>query len=159
MKLMNKIIPRRDVSDFLPGAARPLVFTNGVFDLLHPGHVIYLEQARLLGATLIVGVNSDSSVRRLKKGAGRPINAESDRLIMLAALESVSLLTVFDEDTPVQLVSEIRPDIYVKGGDYDLSDLEEAILVRSWGGEAKALQFLPGYSTTALVDRIRSLSL
>lgn len=159
MRLSDKIIAREDLSDALGELQRPIVLTNGVFDLLHPGHAIYLEDARSCGASLVVGVNSDSSAKSLGKGADRPINRETDRAMMLAALESVSLVTIFEEKTPVELVLEVRPDVYVKGGDYDLKDLEEAILVRSWGGRTEALQFLEGYSTTSLVDRIRSMAL
>jgi len=133
-----------------------MIFTNGVFDILHPGHVEYLEQARALGGSLVVGLNSDSSVRALGKGSGRPISSEMDRAIMLAALESVSLVTFFSERTPVELLTEVRPDLYVKGGDYDIENLAETGLVRSWGGDARSLAFREGYSTTALLHRIRS---
>ncbi|HEX7382928.1 MAG TPA: adenylyltransferase/cytidyltransferase family protein [Burkholderiaceae bacterium] len=136
--------------------ARPLVFTNGVFDLLHRGHVAYLEQARDLGASLVVGVNSDASARGLGKGPGRPLNGEADRACVLAALESVSLVTLFDEATPLALLALVRPDWYVKGGDYDIESLAETRLVRSWGGQARALPFVDGYSTSALVRRIRA---
>lgn len=132
---------------------RPLVFTNGVFDVLHRGHVSYLAAARSLGEGLLVAVNSDASARRLNKGPGRPLNAELDRAWVLAALESVSAVIVFDEDTPCALLSRVRPDIYVKGGDYDIEALEETRLVRSWGGRALALPFVDGYSTTALLRR------
>ena len=159
MRLSDKIIARADLSGALAQLPRPIVLTNGVFDLLHPGHVMYLDEARSFGASLIVGLNSDSSAKSLGKGVDRPINREMDRAIMLAALEAVSLVTVFEERTPVKLVLEVRPDVYVKGGDYDVQDLEEAILVRSWGGRTKALRFLEGYSTTSLVNRIRSLGL
>ncbi len=136
--------------------AGPVVFTNGVFDVLHRGHVTYLAQARALGASLVVGLNSDASARRLGKGPDRPLNAEADRAILLAALESVSLVTWFDEDTPVQLLTELRPQIYVKGGDYDVATLPETRAMQGWGGRALALPFVDGYSTTALVKKIRA---
>jgi rfaE bifunctional protein nucleotidyltransferase chain/domain len=155
MNIADKIVPRQELTERLSCLERPLVFTNGVFDILHPGHVEYLAQARSLGATLVVGLNSDSSARMLEKGSDRPINSEGDRAWMLAALESVTLVTTFSERTPVALLEKIRPDIYVKGGDYDIDKLDETRLVRSYGGQARAIPFLAGYSTTALVDRIR----
>lgn len=134
----------------------PLVFTNGVFDVLHRGHVLYLAAARELGAALLVALNSDASARLQGKGPDRPLNAESDRLIVLAALESVSFVTLFDEKTPCELLSRCRPDLYVKGGDYDMQTLEETRLMRSWGGRSLAIPFVAGYSTTALLKRIRN---
>jgi len=134
---------------------RPLVFTNGVFDVLHRGHVTYLAQARALGAALLVGVNSDASARRLGKGPERPLNRESDRACVVAALQAVDFVVVFDESTPCELIERVRPDVYVKGGDYDIETLREAALVRSWGGRAVAIAFVDGYSTTRLVERIR----
>ena len=150
-----KLCPRAELQPRLAELARPLVFTNGVFDILHRGHVTYLAQARALGASLIVGLNSDASARGLGKAPGRPLNHEGDRAIVLAALESVSLVTLFDEATPVELLKLVRPDLYVKGGDYDVERRAETALVRSWGGEARALPFVDGYSTTVLVERIR----
>jgi len=129
--------------------------TNGVFDVLHRGHVSYLARARDLGASLLVAINTDASARRLGKGPERPLNHEADRAIMLAALQAVDMVTFFDEDTPVALIGELRPDILVKGGDYDMSKLPETALVHSWGGKALALPFVDGYSTTALVQKIR----
>ena len=134
---------------------RPLVFTNGVFDVLHRGHVSYLAAARELGAALLVAVNSDSSARQLGKGPDRPLHGEIDRLLVVAALESVSFVTLFEETTPCELLKVCRPDVYVKGGDYDMETLEETRLVRSWGGRSVAIPFVEGYSTTALVQRIR----
>ena len=134
---------------------QPVVFTNGVFDILHRGHVTYLAQARAMGASLVVGLNSDASARGLGKGPDRPWNTELDRACVLAALESVSLVVVFDEPTPVELIRRVRPHWYVKGGDYDIETLAETALVRSWGGQARALPFVDGHSTTALVARIR----
>ena len=133
-----------------------MVFTNGVFDVLHRGHVTYLAEARNRGASLVVGLNTDASARRLGKGADRPLNSEQDRAAVIAALASVDLVTWFDEDTPLQLIGELRPALLVKGGDYDMSRLPESRLVRSWGGRAEAIPFVDGYSTTALVKRIRS---
>nr|WP_243853817.1 adenylyltransferase/cytidyltransferase family protein [Sphingopyxis panaciterrae] len=135
---------------------RDLVFTNGVFDILHPGHVEYLEAARELGGSLIVAVNSDVSARMLGKGTDRPINPQADRATMLAALESVSLVTFFDERTPLVLLSDVRPDLFVKGGDYDMEMLDETRFLRSYGGDARAIPFRDGYSTTALLAKIRA---
>src|SRR5690606_13317956 len=129
---------------------------NGVFDILHRGHVSYLDEAAQLGATLIVAVNTDASVRRLGKGADRPLNVEADRAALLAALASVSYVTWFDEDTPIELIGELRPDVIVKGGDYDMSVLPETALVESWDGRAVAIPFEFQRSTTSLVQKIRS---
>jgi rfaE bifunctional protein nucleotidyltransferase chain/domain len=117
--------------------------------------VTYLAQARELGASLVVGLNSDASARGLGKGPDRPLNTELDRACVLAALESVSLVVTFDEATPVELLKRVRPQWYVKGGDYDIETLAETALVRSWGGRSCALPFVDGHSTTALVKRIR----
>lgn len=152
----DKLCRREDLPARLATLPRPMVFTNGVFDLLHRGHVTYLAQARALGGSLVLGLNSDASARGLGKGPDRPLNAEADRACVLAALESVSLVVLFDEPTPCALLQEIRPDVYVKGGDYDIEALEETRLVRTWGGRAQALSFVDGYSTTALVRRIRT---
>ncbi|MEP7302396.1 MAG: D-glycero-beta-D-manno-heptose 1-phosphate adenylyltransferase [Caldimonas sp.] len=150
-----KLCPRAELQPQLAALARPIVFTNGVFDILHRGHVTYLAQARALGASLVIGLNSDASARGLGKAPDRPLNCEGDRAAVLAALESVSLVTLFDEATPVELLELVRPDLYVKGGDYDIESLAETALVRRWGGDARALPFVDGYSTTALVERIR----
>ena len=152
---LDKLCTRADLAARCAALARPLVFTNGVFDILHRGHVSYLAQARALGASLLIGLNSDASARRLGKGPDRPLNTELDRACVLAALESVSLVTLFDEATPVELLERVRPQLYVKGGDYDIESLAETACVRRWGGEARALPFVDGYSTTALVRRIR----
>ncbi len=133
-----------------------VVFTNGCFDLLHPGHVTYLEQARSLGEALIVGVNTDDSVRRLGKDERRPVNPESDRSRVLAALACVDRVVLFDEDTPLELITALQPDILVKGGDYQLSEIVGREVVEARGGQVLALPFVPGYSTTALVARLRS---
>ncbi|BDT78020.1 MULTISPECIES: D-glycero-beta-D-manno-heptose 1-phosphate adenylyltransferase [Polynucleobacter] len=140
----------------LANLPRPLVFTNGVFDILHRGHASYLAQARALGASLVVGVNSDASVKMLGKGDDRPINTEADRQALLAALESVDMAVLFTEQTPVNLIEKIRPDIYVKGGDYEIDTLAETHLVKSWGGKAVAIPFLYERSTTSLLGKIRS---
>jgi D-glycero-beta-D-manno-heptose 1-phosphate adenylyltransferase len=133
----------------------PVVFTNGVFDILHRGHVDYLGAARNLGGSLVLGLNSDASVRQLGKGPDRPLNPALDRAIVLAGLSSVSLVVFFDEPTPNALLKRVRPDVYVKGGDYDIETLEETVLVRSWGGSSLAIPFVDGYSTSLLVQRIR----
>jgi rfaE bifunctional protein nucleotidyltransferase chain/domain len=151
--LQQKFIPASALGE--RPSRRPLVFTNGVFDVLHTGHVTYLEAARRLGAALMVALNTDASARRLGKGPGRPVNRESDRAAVVAALASVDYVTLFDEDTPCAVLRRCRPDIYVKGGDYQIETLPETVLVRSWGGVAVPIPFIEGYSTTALVQRIR----
>ena len=153
---LQKITARAELPARLQAMPRPWVFTNGVFDVLHRGHVMYLAQARALGATLIVALNTDASVRRLGKGDDRPLNQADDRAIVMASQEAVSLVTFFEEDTPLQIIQEIRPDILVKGGDYDMRKLPETALVESWGGTALALPFVQGYSTTQLVKKIRA---
>ena len=134
----------------------PVVFTNGVFDVLHRGHATYLAQARSLGASLVVALNTDASSKRLGKGDDRPLNTLEDRIALMAALASVSLVTWFDEDTPYQIIDALRPDILVKGGDYDMATLAETQLVVSYGGRAQAIPFVSGYSTTAFVQKIRA---
>jgi D-glycero-beta-D-manno-heptose 1-phosphate adenylyltransferase len=153
---LDKLCARAGLASRLAALGRPVVFTNGVFDILHRGHVSYLAAARALGGSLVIGLNSDASARLLGKGPDRPLNAEADRACVLAALESVSLVTLFDEQTPVELLKLVRPDLYVKGGDYDIETLAETKLVRTWGGDARSIPFVDGYSTTALVKRIRS---
>ncbi len=153
--LPAKIASREQILQRVAELARPLVMTNGVFDVLHRGHVSYLARARDLGASLLVAINTDASARRLGKGPERPLNQQADRAFMLAALQSVDMVTFFDEDTPEALIGQLRPDILVKGGDYDMSKLPETALVQSWGGRALALPFVDGYSTTALVQKIR----
>lgn len=135
----------------------PVVFTNGVFDLLHRGHVTYLAEAAQLGGALIVAVNTDSSAKRLAKGPERPLNAMMDRMALLAALSSVAAVTFFDEDTPYELIKQLRPDVIVKGGDYDMSRLAETALVQAWGARAVSIPFRHECSTTALVQKIKSL--
>jgi len=138
------------------GQKRRIVFTNGCFDLLHPGHVDYLERARALGDALIVGLNDDDSVRRLK-GDARPVNPLPDRARMLAALRCVDMVTSFSEDTPLTLIRALRPDVLVKGGDYAPEHIVGADDMRARGGEVVVMPYLPGYSTTALIERIRRL--
>jgi bifunctional ADP-heptose synthase (sugar kinase/adenylyltransferase) len=138
---LDKLCTAADLPARVAALPQPVVFTNGVFDILHRGHVSYLAQAH--------------SARQLGKGPDRPLNAEADRACVLAALESVSLVVLFDERTPVELLKRVRPQLYVKGGDYDIESLEETKWVRSWGGDARALSFVDGYSTTNLVSRIK----
>ncbi|MEY4764596.1 MAG: hypothetical protein RI907_1269 [Pseudomonadota bacterium] len=154
--LIDKVCAREEAAARVAALPKPVVFTNGVFDVLHRGHVNYLHEARKLGGSLVVAVNTDASARMLGKGPDRPLNAELDRALVLAGLGSVSLVTFFDERTPVELILETRPDIYVKGGDYDMAALEETRVVQSWGGQSLAIPFVDGYSTTSLVKRIRA---
>lgn len=153
---LDKIAARKDAKARVAALPHPVVFTNGVFDVLHCGHVTYLAQARQLGASLVVALNTDASAKRLGKGPDRPLNNQEDRAVLLAALESVSLVTWFDEDTPLELIAETRPDVLVKGGDYDMEKLAETAVVKAYGGKALAIPFVAGYSTTALVKKIRS---
>ena len=152
----SKVCSHEQLESRLAKLPRPLVFTNGVFDILHRGHASYLAQARALGASLVVGVNSDASVKMLGKGDDRPINSEADRQALLAALESVDMAVLFTEQTPVNLIEKIRPDIYVKGGDYEIDALAETRLVKTWGGKAIAIPFIYERSTTSLLGKIRS---
>lgn len=153
--IQSKLTPRAQAASRVAALPKPVVFTNGVFDVLHRGHVTYLEQARALGGSLVVALNTDASAKRLGKGPERPLNNEQDRAAVMAALESVSLVTWFDDNTPLELIQELRPDVLVKGGDYDMSKLPETAAMQSWGGKALAISFVDGYSTTALVNRIR----
>jgi rfaE bifunctional protein nucleotidyltransferase chain/domain len=155
---LAKLAAREDAQARVAALPRPVVFTNGVFDVLHRGHATYLAQARALGASLVVALNTDASARRLGKGPDRPLNNEQDRAALMAALASVSLVTWFDEDTPLALITELRPDVLVKGGDYDMRTLAETAVVESYGGKALAIPFVDGYSTTALVQKIREKS-
>ena len=153
----NKIGTPGNLAERVAALPRPLVFTNGCFDILHRGHVTYLTQARALGASLIVGVNSDASVKRLGKGDERPINNQDDRMAVLAALESVSLVIVFDENTPLNLILACKPDVLVKGGDWAVTDIVGAREVQGWGGTVHSIPFLHERSTTATLAKIRSL--
>jgi D-glycero-beta-D-manno-heptose 1-phosphate adenylyltransferase len=154
---LEKIVPREDAAARMATLQKPVVFTNGVFDVLHRGHATYLAQARALGSSLVVALNTDASARRLGKGPGRPLNNELDRAMLIAALESASLVTWFHEDTPLELIAALRPDILVKGGDYDMRKLPETAVVESYGGAAVTIAFVNGYSTTALVSKIVKL--
>lgn len=150
-----KIATPMTLADRVASLPQPRVFTNGVFDILHRGHVTYLDRARSLGSSLVVGINTDASVRRLGKGMDRPINPLPDRLAVLAALESVSLVVAFDEDTPLALVLACHPDIIVKGGDYSAATTVGAAEVIAWGGRFEAIPVVDGCSTSGLLARIR----
>ena len=151
----RKICAPDELRARVAGLLRPLVFTNGVFDLLHRGHVTYLAQARALGASLLVAANSDASARGLGKGAGRPVNALPDRLAVLAALEAVTLVTWFAEETPLELIIAVKPDVLVKGGDWKPEAIVGAKEVKSWGGAVHSIPFAHERSTTSLIKRIR----
>jgi rfaE bifunctional protein nucleotidyltransferase chain/domain len=150
-----KICARAALAARIASLERPLVFTNGVFDILHRGHVTYLARARSLGRSLVVALNTDESVRRLGKGGDRPVNALADRLAVIAALEATSLATSFDEDTPLELILEVRPDVLVKGGDWPPKNIVGAREVTGWGGTVRSIPFEHDRSTTALLSRIR----
>ena len=150
-----KIVQPGDLAARVAQLPRPIVFTNGCFDILHRGHVTYLAQARALGASLIVAANTDASVKRLGKGDDRPMNPLDNRMAVLAALESVSLVTWFDEDTPIERILDCKPDILVKGGDWSVDTIVGAPEVRGWGGKVVSIPFLHQTSTTALVNKIR----
>ena len=152
---LKKIASRQDAFAQAALLPKPIVFTNGVFDVLHRGHVTYLAEARALGGSLVVALNTDASATRLDKGPERPLNNQDDRAAVIAALESVSLVTWFDEDTPLELITEIKPSTLVKGGDYNMRLLPETAAVESYGGKAVAIAFVQGHSTTALVTKIR----
>lgn len=154
--LTAKLASREQAPSRIAQLARPLVFTNGVFDVLHRGHVVYLAQARSLGGSLVVALNTDTSAKRLGKGPDRPLNNEDDRAAVIAALESVSLVIWFDEDTPLELITALKPDLLVKGGDYDMDTLAETAVVKAYGGMALAIPYVDGYSTTALVSKIKA---
>jgi rfaE bifunctional protein nucleotidyltransferase chain/domain len=150
-----KICAPHDLPARLARVARPLVFTNGVFDLLHRGHVTYLAQARALGASLLVAVNSDASARKLEKGAGRPVNTLEDRMAVIAALEAVTLVTSFEQDTPLDLILSVKPDVLVKGGDWKPEAIVGATEVKAWGGAVHSIALVAGRSTTSIIERIR----
>lgn len=153
----TKIVAGDSLAQRVAALVRPLVFTNGVFDVLHRGHVTYLAQARALGASLVVAVNSDRSARSLDKGLDRPLNSQADRAAILAALESVTLVTIFDDSVPLAPLEIVRPDIYVKGGDYEINALPEAAAVARWGGKAIAITFEHERSTTSFLARVRAV--
>ena len=155
MNFERKICAPQDVPERLAAIARPLVFTNGCFDIVHRGHVTYLAQARELGAALLVALNTDASARRLGKGDGRPVNTLDDRLAVIAALQSVDLVTWFDQDTPLDLIVLAHPEVLVKGGDWPVERMVGAAQVAAWGGQVKSIPFLHERSTTATLARIR----
>ncbi|NMF87420.1 D-glycero-beta-D-manno-heptose 1-phosphate adenylyltransferase [Aromatoleum petrolei] len=152
-----KICPPDELRARAASQSRPLVFTNGCFDILHRGHVTYLAQARALGAAMVVALNTDASVKRLGKGDDRPVNPLEDRAAVMAALACVDLVTWFDEDTPLQRILEARPEILVKGGDWPVDRIVGAAEVQGWGGIVHSIPFEHDRSTTALLGRIRSL--
>jgi rfaE bifunctional protein nucleotidyltransferase chain/domain len=152
----SKICASAELQARVAALPRPVVLTNGVFDILHRGHVTYLAQARALGASLVVAVNTDASVRRLGKGDERPLNACADRMAVLAALEAVSLVVPFDQDTALEVVLQARPGIYAKGGDYDMAAIPEGQAVLAYGGQAVAIDFAHDRSTTQLLRKVRS---
>lgn len=149
--LLAELNSRRKMS---PRRPPRVVFTNGCFDILHVGHARYLKDARALGDILVVGVNTDASVKRLGKGDDRPIQHEQDRAELLASLASVDFAVLFDEDTPEQLIEKIEPDVLVKGGDWPVEKIAGSRFVLARGGEVKSLPFHPGYSTTKIIERI-----
>jgi rfaE bifunctional protein nucleotidyltransferase chain/domain len=151
-------VSRADLVAWRRQEAGPVVFTNGVFDLLHRGHVEYLEAARALGSALIVAVNADESAKSLGKGPGRPVNAAADRARVVAALACVDRVVLFDEPTPLALILAVRPDILVKGGDYDRSTIVGADVVESYGGKVMTIDLVPGHSSTRIVERLRGAS-
>ncbi|HZP86929.1 MAG TPA: adenylyltransferase/cytidyltransferase family protein [Burkholderiales bacterium] len=152
----SKLCPPEQLPAALATLRRPLVFTNGVFDILHRGHVTYLARARSLGASVLVALNTDDSVRRLGKGTDRPINPLPDRAAVVAALASVDLVTWFDTDTPLPLILVVRPEILVKGGDWRVHDIVGASEVRGWGGQVRSIAFEHVRSTSATLARIRT---
>ncbi|UGQ47137.1 adenylyltransferase/cytidyltransferase family protein [Massilia endophytica] len=152
----EKICPRAELAARIASLPKPVVLTNGVFDILHRGHVTYLAQARELGASLVVAANTDASVKRLGKGDDRPLNNCEDRMAVLAALESVSLVVPFGEDTALEVVLEARPEIYAKGGDYDMTAIPEGKAVLGYGGKAVAIDFQHDRSTSKLLAKVRT---
>ena len=152
-----KIVAPGDLAARLAQLPRPLVFTNGCFDIVHRGHVTLLAQARSLGQSMLVALNTDASVKRLGKGSDRPVNALADRLAVIAALDCVTLVTWFDEDTPIARIVECRPDVLVKGGDWPVERIVGHREVAGWGGKTVSIPFIHQKSTTALLDKIRRL--
>lgn len=153
----TKICPPEQLAVRAAQLTRPLVFTNGCFDILHRGHVTYLAQAAALGTTMVVALNTDASVKRQGKGDDRPVNVLEDRLAVMASLGCVSLVTWFDEDTPLQRILECRPEILVKGGDWPVDRIVGCQEVRGWGGSVHSIPFIHQKSTTALLEKIRRL--
>ena len=158
MSTAGKVRSRTEAAIWRRAAPGPVVFTNGVFDLLHPGHVELLESARAEGAALVVGVNSDASVRRLGKGADRPLAGEEARVRVLAGLSAVDCVVLFDEDTPQSLIEALGPDVLVKGADYAREAIVGADWVEARGGRVVRVPLVPGFSTTSLVERFRASS-
>jgi D-glycero-beta-D-manno-heptose 1-phosphate adenylyltransferase len=156
--LYEKILPRDSVQSLRRPRTRTLVFTNGVFDVLHRGHVEYLNAARALGDALIVALNTDASARRLGKGPDRPVNTEGDRAIVLSGLACVDYVTFFDEDTPRSIITELLPDVLVKGGDYTPDTIVGRDEVEAAGGRVVVIPFVQGHSTTELLNKIRENS-
>jgi rfaE bifunctional protein nucleotidyltransferase chain/domain len=157
MKTTEKIWKREEamlLSSKIKEEGQRIVFTNGCFDILHAGHVTYLQEAAALGDFLVVGINSDDSIKRLEKSPARPLQNEFSRTAVMAALGCVGAVVVFDEDTPLQLIQAVKPDVLVKGADYKIEDIVGAAEVLSWGGEVKTLDFLPGYSTSSIEKKI-----
>ena len=152
----TKIVNRQNLKAKLTQLEQPIVFTNGCFDILHRGHITYLQQARNLGSSLIVGVNSDASVKRQNKGSDRPINTLEDRMALLASLECVDAVIDFDEDTPIKLIEIVTPQILVKGGDWKVENIVGAEHVKSHGGQVHSIAFEHDRSTTSLLKRIRA---
>lgn len=152
----SKICAPQELTARVAALPRKLVFTNGVFDVLHRGHVTYLAEAAAMGASLVVALNADASVKRLGKGDDRPINILADRMAVIAALESVALVTWFDEDTPIARILDVRPDVLVKGGDWQVDKIVGAPEVLGWGGEVASIAFQHERSTTAMLAKIRA---
>jgi rfaE bifunctional protein nucleotidyltransferase chain/domain len=156
-KILDWQSARRTVQQ-VQARGRKVVFTNGCFDLLHVGHVRYLQSARALGDFLVLGLNDDASVRRLGKGPGRPLTPQAERAEILAALACIDAVVIFSQDTPLELILNLRPDVLVKGGDYTPDSIVGLPEVLSWGGEVHVIPFVPGHSTSNLIARIRDLS-
>lgn len=155
LNFSKKIISASNVNDSISTLKQPIVFTNGCFDILHRGHVTYLQQARNLGASLVVGVNSDASVKRQNKGTDRPINTSDDRMAILASLECIDAVIEFKDDTPLKLIEKITPQILVKGGDWKLDDIVGGSHVKKHGGEVYSIEFEFDRSTTSTITKIR----
>jgi rfaE bifunctional protein nucleotidyltransferase chain/domain len=151
----SKIVSAHQLAERVALLPQPVVLTNGVFDILHRGHVTYLARARALGNSLVVAINSDRSVRTLGKGDDRPLNGQDDRAAIIAALECVDLVTIFDDSVPLPVVEQVRPQIYVKGGDYQVENTPEARLASGWGARAIAIPFEHQRSTTTFLQRVR----
>lgn len=160
VKIEDKILNHYELQKFVEKVqkkGKKVVFTNGCFDILHYGHIDYLQKARLMGDYLVMGVNTDDSIKRLK-GHSRPVNQEMDRVRLIAALGFVDAVTLFDDDTPLKLISTVLPDVLVKGSDYDIKDIVGGKEVIENGGEVKTIDFVDGYSTTDIIKKIRNMS-